>query len=438
MLGVIGVLVAIALIIVLAYRGWGIIPASLICSAIVVVTNGGNVGQALATSYAEGFKYFAGSFFLIFVLGSLFGKVMGDSGSASAVSYKLIDIFGAKQAVLIVILSTAVLTYGGVNLFIVIFTVYPIALILFKAANLPKRLIVASVALGAATFTMTATPGTPAIQNLIPAQVLGTTPTAAPVLGIVATLIMFFLGFFYIQWQAKKALEKGEGFVPGPRDDMSKLEMADKSKLPDWKLAFLPMVVVIGLIFGLKNILDSMAVVSVGLVSGIVLCYILNWKRLENPLRTLNEGSANSVMALINTAAIVGFGFVVQNVAAFQSFVQFALGLSQKFHPLVSAAIAVNIVAGITGSSSGGLTIFMTSLGAKFMEMGVNPEVLHRISSIASGGLDSLPHSGAVITVLMVMGMNHKEGYKDLGFVTVVVPIVALLACVLLGIVMGY
>lgn len=436
MLGVIGVLVAIALIIVMAYRGWGIIPASILCSVIVVLTNGGNIAQALATNYAEGLKYFAGSFFLIFVLGSLFGKVMGDSGSASAVSYKLIDVFGAKQAVLIVVLSTAVLTYGGVNLFIVIFTVYPIALILFKAADLPKRLIVASVALGAGTFTMTATPGTPAIQNLIPTQVLGTTPTAAPLLGIIGTLIIFFLGLFYINGQAKKAKEKGEGFVPGPRDDMSKLELVDKSKLPDWKVAFLPMVVVIGLIFGLKNVLDSMSVVSVGLVSGIVLCYLLNWSRFENPMRTLNEGSANSVMALINTAAIVGFGFVVQNVAAFQSFVQFALGLGQKLHPLVSAALSVNIVAGITGSSSGGLTIFMTTLGPKFLEMGVNPEVLHRISSIASGGLDSLPHSGAVITLLMVMGMTHKEGYKDLGVITVVMPIIALAVCVLLGMVM--
>lgn len=436
MSGIIGVLVAIALIIYMAYKGWGIIPASLLCSVLVVVSNGGNIGAALATNYADGFKFFAGSFFLIFVLGSLFGKVMGDSGSASSFSYKLINVFGPSRATLIVILSTAVLTYGGVNLFIVIFTVYPIALILFKAADLPKRLIVASIALGAGTFTMTAVPGSPAIQNLIPAQVLGTPPTAAPLIGIVGTLIIFALGYLYIQNQAKKARENGERFVPGPRDNMEKLSLSDSSQLPSPVMAVLPMVVVIGLIFGLKGRLDPISTVAIGLVSGIILCYALNWKRLENPLRTLNEGSANSVMALINTAAIVGFGFVVQNVGAFQSFVKFALGLSEKFNPLVSASIAVNIIAGITGSASGGLTIFMKTIGPKYLEMGVNPEVLHRISSIASGGLDSLPHSGAVITLLMVMGMTHKEGYKDLGVVTLVIPIVALAVCVLLGMVM--
>jgi H+/gluconate symporter-like permease len=433
-IGVLGVMVAIALVIFLAYKGWGIIPASLLCSVLVVVTNQGEIATALGTNYADGFKYFAGSFFLIFVLGSLFGKVMGDSGSASAFSYKLIDAFGAKRAVLVVILATAVLTYGGVNLFIVIFTVYPIALILFKAVDLPKRLIVASIALGAGTFTMTALPGSPAIQNLIPAQVLGTTPTASPVIGIVATLIIFLLGYLYIMGQAKKAQEKGEHFVAGPRDNIENLSLEDKTKLPDWKLACFPMVLVIGLIFGLKSVLDSMSVVSVALVSGILFCYAANWRRLENPMRTLNEGSVNSVVPLINTAAIVGFGFVVQNVAAFQSFVKFALGLSQTFNPLVSAAIAVNVVAGITGSASGGLTIFMKTMGAEYIAMGVNPEVLHRITAIASGGLDSLPHSGAVITLLMVMGVTHKEGYKDLGVVTLVVPIIALVVSVMLGV----
>jgi H+/gluconate symporter-like permease len=436
MIGVLGVLLAITLVIFMAYKGWGIIPASIICSVLVVVSNGGNIGEALSKNYAAGFTYFAGSFFLIFVLGSLFGKVMGDSGSASSVSQKLIEVFGPSKAVLVVVLSTAILTYGGVNLFIVIFTVYPIALILFQAADLPKRLIVASIALGAGTFTMTATPGSPAIQNLIPAQILGTPPTAAPLIGIVATLLIFLLGYFYIMGQARKAKEQGEKFIPGPRDNMEKLSLSDASKLPNWVVSVLPMAVVIGLIFGLKNVLDPMATVSIGLTSGILLAYFFNWKRLESPLRTLNEGSANSVMALINTAAIVGFGFVVQNVGAFQSFVKFALSLGERFNPLVSAAIAVNIVAGITGSASGGLTIFMKTLGPQYLEMGVNPEVLHRISSIASGGLDSLPHSGAVITLLMVMGMTHKQGYKDLGVVTLVIPIAVLAVCVVMGIVM--
>lgn len=436
MLGIIGVLIAISLLIYMAYKGWGIIPASLLSSIIVIITNGADIGESLGVNYANGFKYFAGTFFLIFVLGSLFGMVMSDSGAASSISQKLINVFGSSKAILVVILATAILTYGGVNLFIVIFTIYPISLILFKAENIPKRLIVASIALGAGTFTMTAAPGSPAIQNLIPAQVLGTPPTAAPFIGIVATLLIFTLGYLYILNQAKKAKQTGEYFVPGPKDNMEKLELKDSAKLPDWKVSLLPIIIVIGLILILKGKLDPMNTVGLALGVGIISGYLLNWKKFENPLKTLNEGSANSILPLINTAAIVGFGFVVQNVPAFQTFVQFALGLSQKFDPLVSAAIAVNIIAGITGSASGGLTIFMKTMGTEYINMGVDPEVLHRITSIASGGLDSLPHSGAVITLLMVMGMTHKEGYKDLGVVTIIIPILALIVAILMGIFM--
>ncbi len=432
MIGVIGVIVAILLVMVLAYRGWGIIPASLICSLVVIITNSRNLWEALSVDYVEGFTYFAGSFFLIFVLGSLFGKVMGDSGAATAISYKLINVFGSSKAVLAVILATAILTYGGVNLFIVIFTIYPIALILFQAEDLPKRLIVASVALGAGTFTMTATPGSPAIQNLIPAQVIGTPPTAAPVVGIVATLIIFLLGYLYIMWQSRKARNNYEHFVPGPRDNMENLTFTDTSKLPHWFLSLLPIIIVIGTIIGLRHLLDPMYGVSIALGAGILATYLLNWSRLENPMKTLNEGCGNSIMPLINTAAIVGFGFVVQNVQAFESFVAFALGL--QFNPLISAALSVNIIAGITGSASGGLTIFMTTMGSEYINMGLHPELLHRITSIASGGLDSLPHSGAVITLLMVMGLTHKEGYKDLAVVTLFAPLVALVVAIFLGI----
>jgi len=428
MLGVIGVLVAIALVIYLAFRGWGIIPASLLCSLVVILSNGAEIWPSLSGSYAEGFKYFIGAFFLIFIFGALFGKVMGDSGCASSVSYKLLDMFGHRKALLVVICATAILTYGGVNVFVVIFTIYPIAVILFKEADMPKRLIVGAVALGAGTFTMTALPGTPAIQNLIPAQILNTPPTAAPVLGILAAALMFAFGFWYLSWQQKVAHNNGEHFVPGPNDDIQHMNLADTSKLPDWRLSFLPLVAVIGIIVFLKKVHPIYAV-TIALAAGSILTYILFWKRIDSPLKTLNDGVSQSIMALLNTAAIVGFGFVVKNVVAFKSFMDFALNL--PFPPLASAACAVNIMAGITGSASGGLTIFMKTMGPAYMQMGLEPEVLHRICSIASGGLDSLPHSGAVITMLLVMGVTHREGYKDLGMVTVIFPLVTL--CIILA-----
>lgn len=430
MSGVVGVLASIALVIYLAFKGWSIIPASLLCSLVVILTNNAEIWPSISGSYADGFKYFIGAFFLIFIFGSIFGKAMGDSGSANSISYKLLRVFGAKKALLVLVLSTAILTYGGVSVFVVVFTIYPIAAVLFKEADLPKRLIVGAIALGAGTFSMTALPGTPAIQNLIPAQVLGTPATAAPVLGIAASIIMFGLGFWYLSWQSKVAKRKGEHFIPGPNDDLNRISLVDPGRLPDWKLALLPLVSVIGLIVILKKV-DSIYAVTIALAAGTLLTNILFWKRIENPLKTLNDGVFQSMMPLLNTAAIVGFGFVVKNVIAFKSFVDFAFSL--PLPPLASAACAVNIMAGITGSASGGLTIFMKTMGPEYMEMGLAPDVLHRICSVASGGLDSLPHSGAVITLFMVMGVTHKEGYRDLGVVTVVFPLMATVAIILLA-----
>jgi H+/gluconate symporter-like permease len=430
MLGVVGVLAAIALVIFLAFKGWNIIAASLLCSLVVILTNNAEIWPSISGSYAEGFTYFIGAFFLIFFFGSLFGKAMGDSGSANAISHKLLSVFGARRALLVIILSTATLTYGGVSVFVVVFTIYPIAAVLFKEADLPKRLIVGAIALGAGTFSMTALPGTPAIQNLIPAQVIGTLPTAAPVLGVVASIIMFSLGYWYLSWQSRVAKRNEEFFVPGPNDDMDRMSLADPSALPDWRLALLPLVCVIGLILTLKK-LDPIYAVTIALAAGTALTMILCWNRIADPVKTLNEGISQSLLALLNTAAIVGFGFVVKNVAAFKSFVDFAVSL--PFPPLVSAACAVNLMAGITGSASGGLTIFMKTMGPEYMKMGIAPDVLHRICSVASGGLDSLPHSGAVITLLLVMGVTHKEGYKDLGVVTVAFPLVATVVIILLA-----
>jgi len=431
MLGVIGVLTALALVMYLAYRGWGIIPASLLCSLIVLITNGGAIWQGLAVNYGDGFKYFAGTYFLLFILGSLFGKVMGDTGSASSISYKLIDWLGTKRVILIILLATAILTYGGVSLFVVIFTVYPIGLVLFQKAGVPKRILCAAVVAGAGTFTMTALPGTPQIQNIIPAQVLGTTPMAAPVIGVTASLFMFFLCLLYLNREARIAAEKGETYGGNAKDNTAALAASDLSGLPDWKVAFLPIVLVIGIIVALKGKMDPLASVAVAMSVATLVCYLFNIQKIKNPVQTLSEGLSLGIMPLINTAAIVGFGFVVQKVPAFQSFVQFALGL--KFPPIVSAVFATNIVAGITGSSSGGLSIFLKTMGPEYLKLGVNPEILHRISAIASGGLDTLPHCGGIITILMVMGLTHKQAYKGIFVTSVLIPIIA----VVLGIIMA-
>lgn len=421
MVGIIGILIAIVILIIASYKGWGVIPVAIFCSIIVAVSSFVNIETAMTVAFAEGFKNFAGSYFLLFALGSLFGKVMSETGAARSISMKLVEVLGSKRALLITILSTAVLSYGGVLSFIVIFTVYPIALVLFKEANLPKRLILACIGMGCATFTMTSLPGSASAQNLIPATVLGTTAMAAPVLGIFASVIMFILGYLYLEWAARKAVSKGEGFAYGPKDASW---VQDETKdMPGWMLSLLPILVVLGFIFFTRGKLNAVFAVNCGMLAATLLALTMFHKRVADKVSVINEGMMNSITALIPTAAIVGFGSVVQSVPAFQRFVDFALGL--QFSPVYSLGLSVALISGITGSSTGGLTIFMNSMAQNYLDLGMAPDLIHRLAAIASGSLDSLPHSGTIFTMLMVMGTTHKEAYKDLGVVTVVVPIIA-------------
>lgn len=434
MLQVIGLLLAMTLLVILAFKNWGMIPASLAASIIIIITNRMDVWQALSVNYVTALQNFVGTYLLMFFLGAAFGNIMGESGAAKSISLKLVDVLGANKAILIVVLSAAILSYGGISLFVCVFAIYPIGVVLFKKADISKELFPACMLFGCATFTMVAVPGTPAISNIIPTNYFGTNAYAAPVLGIVASILMFIMGYWYLMWTSRRLQAKGIGFTPGANDDEKILDMQDDSVLPDWRLSFIPLIVVIALIFGLKNMVPMFAVV-IALTAGVLTALLLFRRYLKKPLEVVNQSAGSSIISILNTAAIVGFGGVVQGSAGFEKIVDFALNLNMS--PLVSASIAVNIVAGITASSSGGLTVFMDALGAKYLQMaqtaGISPQVLHRICSIASSGLDSLPHSGATVTCIISSGLTHKQAYKYVFVTNCVVPILALIVVVFLA-----
>lgn len=433
MIGIIGFLISLVFVVYSVYRGWHILPVSILGGLFVALTNGMNLWTALSKDYASGLSAYVGLYFLIFMLGSFFGEVMSVTGAAKAISYKLMDVMGIKRAPLALVVATLLLTYGGVNSFIVVFTLYPIAVVLFNEAKLPRRILTCCIFLGLATITQTCFPGTPAIQNLIPATYFNTPTTAAPLMGIVCSIIFIVVGMGYINIQIKKAEKNGEVFVPIPADNLSSASDEEIRKtLPDWKVSFVPVAAVIVLILSLSRVLSSLCAVSVGLTIGILLAYILNWKRIDDPVATMSKGCVASIMPLINTAAIVAYGSVVKAAPAFQDLVAFAMSLN--FNAYITGALGVNIIAGVTGSSSGGLTIFLENMGAFLLKKGANPEALHRVLSIASGGLDTLPHNGAVITILTVLGTNHKESYRDVCVVCVILPIFVTLVAVLMAI----
>jgi H+/gluconate symporter-like permease len=452
----IGLFASVALLIWLAMRGIDIVYSAVLCSLLVILTN----GLPIAAGMTEYFSFgplgaftFAGKFFLLFITGAMFGRVMGDSHAASSIALALVVRLGAHRALLITTLACALLTYGGVVVFVVIFAMYPLGLRLLQEADIPKRLFCAALALGSGTFTLTALPGTPSIQNVISAVALGTDLFAGGWLGLVGAVIMFFTGIWYLERQRVKAAANGEHFVPGPKDHIPD-ELDGDRHHPSWQRAMLPLALVLATIMlprlisamlgeaalasatapaELLRFATSQPIVwpSIALVLGTLLAVLLFPTVRYKALSTMGLGVNDAILPLINTAAVIGFGGVVTHTAGFEGFTQ--LMLNSGLPPLPSMFASVSLVSAITGSASGGLQIFMQTMAPAYLEMGIAPGTLHRIATMASGGFDSLPHCGAIVAMLTITGLKHKEAYRDVGVVTVVIPVFATLVVMALA-----
>ena len=445
-IGILGLLAGLALLIILALRGVNILLASILCTLIVIITNALPFAESLTNDYISGNLgafTFAGRFFFLFAAGAVFGRIMGETHAATSIAMALVNRLGAHRTLWITVLSCALLTYGGVVVFVVIFAMYPLGLRLLKEADIPKRLFCGALALGAGTFTLTALPGTPSIHNVIPSVALGTDLFAGAWLGLFGGTIMFVLGMWYLERERIKARAAGETFVAGAHDNIPDLESIAHD-LPPWWLAIAPLFAVIATIlmprlligteFGAGNPLIQFANAqpiiwpSIALILGSLLALAMFKIGRRQPLKLMGEGMQDSILPLMATSAVVGFGGVVVRTSGFETFT--TAMVEANVHPLISMFASISTVSGITGSASGGLQIFMATLADQYLAMGIAPEELHRLVAMASGGFDSLPHCGAVIAMLTVVGLTHKQGYKDVGVVTVLVPVVATLATI--------
>jgi H+/gluconate symporter-like permease len=481
--GLLGILIGLGLLIWLAFRGWSVLllaPAA----AVVAAAFG---GEPLLAHWTQTFMgsaaHFFAQFFPLFLLGAVFGKLMEDSGSVSAIARFTIERLGPHRAVLAVVLAGALVTYGGVSLFVAFFVLAPMAQELFRAASIPRRLMPAAIVLGTSTFTMSALPGTPSIQNAIPMPFFGTTPFAAPGLGIVASLVMVGFGLWWLQREEIRARAAGESFGQGSPasahalagDEMLRERATAAREFDPAELthggpaegpahiarAALPLVVVIAV-----NLLMSLLVlpsldagylaeprwgettlsavagvwsVATALACAIVAVIVVNLGQLPDLRRTMDAGANASVLPAVSVASLVGFGAVVAAMPAFGAVRDWVLGIGGG--PLVSLAVATNLLAALTGSASGGLTIALDALAqtyvARAAEIGLNPALLHRVAVIGAGTLDSLPHNGAVVTLLAVCGSTHSESYRDIVMVGIIGAILALIVVILLGSALG-
>ncbi len=478
-MGLLGILLALGLLVWLAYRGWSVLllapAAALIAAAVSREPLLAHWTQTFMGSAAQ----FLAQFFPLFLLGALFGKLMDDSGSVAGIARFMTERMGARRAILAVVLAGALVTYGGVSLFVAFFVLAPMAQALFRAAGIPRRLMPAAIALGTSTFTMTAFPGTPAIQNAIPMPFFGTTPFAAPGLGVVASAIMLGFGLWWLTRSEAAARRAGEGYGDGAdigpsavADDPVIRELAtvarefDPAEINHGRhgdaavpigVAVLPLAVVVSV-----NLLMSLVIlprldfsflaeerwgatslsavagvwsVAVALAAATLVLIVSNRQRLPTLRESMDAGANASVLPAFSVASLVGFGAVVAMLPAFATVRDWVLSIEGG--PLVSLAMATNVLAALTGSASGGMTIALDALGDTYMriaaEQGIDPALMHRVAAIGSGTLDSLPHNGAVVTLLAVCGSTHRESYLDIVMVGIVGALIALVVVIALG-----
>jgi H+/gluconate symporter-like permease len=477
-MGLFGILLGLGLLMWLAYRGWSVLMLSPAAALVAVVFAGEPLLPHWTATFMAGTARFVSQWFPLFLLGGIFGKLMDDSGSIVSIARYLTEKLGVQRTMLAVVLASAVVTYGGVSVFVAFFVLVPMAREMFKAANIPARLMPATIGLGAFTFTMSAMPGTPSTNNAIPMPYFGTTTFAAPGLGIIASIVTLAFGMWWLNRAEAKARAAGECYV----DDIGAIEVSEKVReqattsgdfdpaeidhgkrsddYPPFAFAVLPLAVVIVVNFLMALVIlprvdysilktagwnidinSSIGVwaVLIALAAAIATVIAVNFNRFGRLRESLDAGANSSVLPIMTVASLVGFGAVVAAMPAF-AVVRDAV-LEIPGGPLVSLVVAMNALAALTGTASGGMAIALNALGAEYMrlavEHGINPELMHRLTTISAGTLDALPHNGTVLLLLQVSKQTHAGSYFDMVMTVIVSVIISLVVVFALGSMFG-
>ncbi|AKK02292.1 GntP family permease [Corynebacterium epidermidicanis] len=462
----IGIFLSLVVLIVLAYRGHSVVIAAPIAALLATLLSGAPLLATYTQIFMPALGKFITNFFPLFLTGAVFGRLMTVSGLAHDLAVGISKLFGPKRALLSTVLATALLTYGGVSAWVVAFTIVPIATALFQEAEIPKRLMPAAIAFGTITFAIAALPGSPQVHNVIPTKYFGTTSYAAPLIGLSGTALMLVLGMLWLEYRVRALHRAGERYMPldGVHADataaLSALEEEEggHSEVPAHRtagntavrglLGLLPIVVVVVMNYSFiyliskrldfsylaeekfgKVSLDSVVgtwSVTVALATAILVIFAMRPGMFGAFVQALSDGAKTAILPVFTTASEVGYGAVIASLAAFTMIRNGVFSISDN--ALVVAVVSTGVISGITGSSAGGLSMTLQTFGSDLARMateqGISLEAMHRITAMASVSFDSLPHNGAVLTMLLVCGMTHKQSYKDVAVCTVVVPII--------------
>ncbi len=431
-----------------AYRGWSIILIAPFFAVMAAIFSEFGILPVYSELYMTRLAEYTKTYYPVFLFGAVFARLMEKGGLASAIAGKIMELLGETRAILAVLLGCAALTYGGLSVFVVAFVMYPFGAEIFRKADIPKRLLPATLWMGIFSFAMVALPGTPQIQNIIPSSYFGTSTWAGAGIGMFASLLFLLLSLGWLMFRARSLQKKGEGYG----EAVERKRRRDKT-LPHWAWSLVPllMVIVINMIlsnpfhwewgfhwdekslerflpFHLPLLAASVGKVqaiwsiSAALIASSIAAAIIGRKRYrhskESFLDNINYGAASSCAAVLNVASGFAFGSVLVSLPGFLPIKDLLVGIGDTAGPLVSAVVTTNVMGGITGSASGGLTIALSMLGEEWAAMaatqGIPLDVLHRIVAIASIGIDPVPHCGALVTLLAICGLSHKEAYFDI------------------------
>ena len=432
MFGILGLIVAIACVIAMIWKNWHMAIVSLAGALIVILFNGMAPVETLSENFMTGMSGFAGSWFLLFMLGAIFGKVMGDSGASVGIANRMLKLLGEKSVVLVVMLTGLVLSYGGIGTFIIAFSLYPIAVALFQKADIPKKLIVATIMVCPVTVCMAMRPGSPSTQNLIPTTYFNTTAYAGATIGLICSVVMFVSAYLFLNWQIKKSKANGEHFAASPGEDIMDLSAVDEGKTPSTAACFAPIIVLLVLMFGIQSLtsIPSSYAVSLAMACAIIVGCILYRNRLDVK-EAVSGGASGGLGSLIATSSIMGFGAVVSASPAYTRITGALVNMNAD--PLITALVSINVIAAITGSSAGGLNIFLDSMGGYLAASGLNTAMLHRVVCIASSGFDAMPHASGMVVCNQIAKTSQKDTYKYVFICCAIMPF----CCAILASVLG-
>ena len=417
-------IIAIALFGVLAFKQMSALILAPLVTIFVILCSGLPILDSLKGLFMPAATDYVTKYFLTFFVGALFGAVYQYTGAAESIARAIAGLCHGKYVAPIIMCITGILTFGGVSGFVVFFVIYPIALNLFKEGNLTRRLIPAAISAGCWTWSMSA-PGSPSIQNVIAMDSLGTPSTAAFVPSLITAIVMFALIFVWLEVRARNFTKKGIVFDdPSLKYQLSPEELPnpdEEKDLPNVIVAILPIILILVLF---NNPMHPFPV-ETSVFAGVALATILMFKRIKGVnewIGVFNKGAADSGVAILNTAIVVGFGGVVQNTQGFNDLVTALKNMSMQ--PLVFVMITVAICAGACGSASGGMGVAFNALTDTYLALGAKLPYIHRIATIAAGTLDTLPHQGAQITLLGICKLTHKEAYFDIAITQIIIPFI--------------